>query len=67
MRTRSSSSDRIIVPRGSVDTLVIFDRKAQGNVKPTRELRTPHGTYAIAVDEESDRLYASAERSVRGK
>ena len=38
-------------------TMLIFDRQAKGNVKPTRELYTPHGTYGITVDEKAQEMY----------
>src|SRR5215471_2779416 len=41
----------------TVDTLVIFDRNAKGNVPPTRELYTPHGTFGIAVDEAAEEMF----------
>ncbi|MCZ6751432.1 MAG: hypothetical protein O7E51_06340, partial [Acidobacteria bacterium] len=52
-----SSGDIYAVNNDTVDTLVIFDRNAKGNVPPTRELYTPHGTFGIAVDEEAQELF----------
>ena len=43
------------------DNVVIFPREAQGNMKPKRELRTPHGTYGIAVDEAAEELYLTVQ------
>ena len=45
------------VNNDTVDSLVIFDRSAKGNVHPTRELNTPHGTFGIAVDEASQEMF----------
>ncbi len=45
------------VNNDTVDTLVIFDRNAKGNVPPTRELHTPHGTFGIAVDESKEEMF----------
>jgi DNA-binding beta-propeller fold protein YncE len=45
------------VNNDTVDSLVIFDRTAKGNVKPNRELHTPHGTFGIAVDEASQEMF----------
>lgn len=45
------------VNNDTVDTLVIFDRNARGNVRPTRELHTPHGTFGIAVDEAAQEMF----------
>lgn len=43
------------------DTLVVFSRQAKGNVAPDRELKTPHGTYGIAVDEENQEMFLTAQ------
>jgi len=45
------------VNNDTVDTLVIFDRNAKGNVPPTRELYTPHGTFGIGVDEAAEEMF----------
>src|SRR5262249_34427798 len=45
------------VNNDTVDTLVIFDRNAKGDVPPTRELHTPHGTFGIAVDESAEEMF----------
>ena len=47
-----TSGDIYAVNNDTVDTLVIFNRDAKGNVPPTRELYTPHGTFGITVDEQ---------------
>jgi DNA-binding beta-propeller fold protein YncE len=41
--------------------MVIFPRNAQGNVKPMRELNTPHGTFGIAVNEETQELFLTVQ------
>ena len=51
------SGDIYAVNNDTVDTLVIFDRQAKGDVPPTRELYTPHGTFGIAVDEQHEELF----------
>ena len=51
------TGDIFAVNNDTVDTLVIFDRNAKGNVPPTRELYTPHGTFGIAVDEASEEMF----------
>jgi 6-phosphogluconolactonase (cycloisomerase 2 family) len=56
-----ATGDIYSVPNDTVDTLVIFGRNAEGNVKPDRELRTPHGTYAIAVDEERQEMFLTVQ------
>ena len=52
-----ANGDIFAVNNDTVDTLVIFSREARGNVPPTRELYTPHGTYGIAVDEGREEMY----------
>ncbi len=52
-----ASGDIYAVNNDTVDTLVIFDRQARGNVPPTRQLATPHGTFGIAVDEQNQELF----------
>ena len=46
------NGDIYAVNNDTVDTLVIFSREAKGDVRPVREVHTPHGTFGIAVDEE---------------
>lgn len=55
------SGDLYSVNNDSVDEMVIFSREAEGNVAPKRELRTPHGTYGIAVNEELQELYLTVQ------
>jgi DNA-binding beta-propeller fold protein YncE len=52
-----STGDIFALNNDTVDTMLIFDRQAKGNVKPTRELYTPHGTYGIAVDEKAGEMF----------
>ena len=58
-----SSGDIYAVNNDTVDTLVIFSRDAKGNVPPTRELYTPHGTFGIAVDEEKQEMFLTVQHS----
>jgi DNA-binding beta-propeller fold protein YncE len=51
------NGDIYAVNNDTVDTLVIFDRQQKGDVPPTRELYTPHGTFGIAVDETTELMY----------
>jgi DNA-binding beta-propeller fold protein YncE len=50
------NGDIYAVNNDTVDTLVIFSRNANGDVPPDRQLHTPHGTFAVAVDEEHQEL-----------
>jgi DNA-binding beta-propeller fold protein YncE len=55
------SGDIYSVANDTIDTLSIFSRAARGNVPPTRELRTPHGTFGIAVDEAREEMYLTVQ------
>ena len=55
------SGDLYSVNNDTVDTMTVFPRNAQGNIKPMRQLETPHRTYGIAVDEERQELYMTVE------
>lgn len=39
------------------DTLVVFPHGASGNVKPARQVETPHGTFGVVIDETRDELF----------
>jgi 6-phosphogluconolactonase (cycloisomerase 2 family) len=56
-----NSGDLYSINNDTVDTMTVFPRNAQGNVKPMRELETPHRTYGIAVDERDQELYLSVQ------
>ena len=56
-----NTGDVYSVNNDTVDTMVVFPREARGNVAPKRELRTPHGTWGIAVNEEAQELYLTVE------
>jgi DNA-binding beta-propeller fold protein YncE len=55
------TGDIYAVNNDTVDSLVIFSRTAIGDVKPDRELHTPHGTFGIAVDEQTKELFLSVQ------
>jgi DNA-binding beta-propeller fold protein YncE len=55
------NGDIYAVNNDTLDTLVVFNREAKGNVPPTRELSTPHRTYGIAVDEEAEEMYLTVQ------
>jgi DNA-binding beta-propeller fold protein YncE len=55
------TGDIYSVNNDTIDTLVIFDRDAKGDVPPTRELSTPHRTYGIAVDEEAEEMFLTVQ------
>jgi DNA-binding beta-propeller fold protein YncE len=39
------------------DTLVVFKHGAQGDVKPIRQVDTPHGTFGVVIDEVHEELF----------
>ena len=45
----------------SLHSLVIFDRSAKGNVPPTRKLVTPHSSFGIAVDEQTQEMFVTVQ------
>ncbi len=58
-----SSGDIYSVNNDTTDLLVVFPRGAQGDIRPARELETPHGTYGIAVDEGGEEMYLTVEHA----
>ena len=55
------NGDIYAVNNDTLDTLVIFNREAKGDVPPTRELSTPHRTYGIAVDEVAEEMFLTVQ------
>jgi 6-phosphogluconolactonase (cycloisomerase 2 family) len=55
------TGDIYSVNNDTLDTLVIFNREARGDVPPTRELHTPHRTYGIAVDEAAQEMFLTVQ------
>jgi 6-phosphogluconolactonase (cycloisomerase 2 family) len=55
------SGDIYAVNNDTIDTMTVFSRNARGNVHPDRELRTPHRTYGISVDEGTQELYLTVQ------
>ncbi len=51
------------VANDTIDTLTIFSRDARGNVPPTRQLHTPHGTFGIVVDESREEMYLTVQHT----
>jgi DNA-binding beta-propeller fold protein YncE len=56
-----ANGDIYAVNNDTIDTLVVFSRKAVGDVAPDRELHTPHGTFGIAVDEVARELFLTVQ------
>jgi len=57
------TGDIYSVTNDTIDTLTIFSREKRGNVAPTRELYTPHGTFGIAVDEGREEMYLASQHA----
>ena len=55
------SGDIYAVNNDTVNKLVVFSRRARGDVPPDRKLETPHGTFGIAVDEERQELFLTVQ------
>jgi hypothetical protein len=55
------AGDIYAVANDTGDTLLIFAHDAQGDVPPIRELKTPHRTYGIAVDEKAQELFLTVQ------
>ena len=53
------SGDIYSLTHDTIDTMTVFSRAAKGNVPADRELKTPHRTYGIAVDEETSEMFLS--------
>jgi 6-phosphogluconolactonase (cycloisomerase 2 family) len=56
-----ANGDIYAVNNDTIDTLVVFSRKAIGDVAPDRELHTPHGTFGITVDEDKQELFLTVQ------
>ena len=57
------TGDMYSVNNDTTDMLVIFPRNAEGDIPPARTLKTPHGTYGIAVDEGTQEMYLTVEHT----
>lgn len=55
------SGDIYSITGDILDTMVIFSPEAKGNVPPTRELKTPHRTFGVAADEETQELFLTTQ------
>ena len=55
------SGDIYSIANDTVDTMVVFSRTAKGNVPPNRELKTPHRTFGIGVNEDSQELFLTVQ------
>ena len=55
------NGDVYAVNNDTQDTLVIFSNEQVGNVAPSREIHTPHGTFGITVDEAAQEVFLTVQ------
>ncbi len=55
------NGDVYAVNNDTQDHLVIFSNEQVGNVAPSREIHTPHGTFGITVDEEAQEVFLTVQ------
>jgi DNA-binding beta-propeller fold protein YncE len=55
------NGDVYAVNNDTQDTLVIFSNEQVGNVAPSREIHTPHGTFGITVDEPAQEVFLTVQ------
>ena len=51
------TGDIYSVNNDTLNTMTVFNREAKGDIKPTRELASPHRSYGIAVNEVTEELF----------
>jgi DNA-binding beta-propeller fold protein YncE len=57
------NGDIYTVNNDSVDSTVVFPRGSNGNLKPARNLHTPHGSFNITVDEQAKEMFLTVQHS----
>jgi DNA-binding beta-propeller fold protein YncE len=57
----SASGDIFAPNNDTVDTMVVFKHGSSGDVAPIRALKTPHGTFGIAVHEARNELFLTTQ------
>jgi hypothetical protein len=55
------TGDLYSINNDTLDTMTVFSRNQKGNVRPARELSTPHRTYGIAVDEAREEMFLTVQ------
>lgn len=55
------TGDIYSVTNDTIDTMTVFPWNAKGEMKPQRELYTPHGTFGISVDEDAQEMYMTVQ------
>lgn len=55
------TQDTYVVNNDTQNWLAVFSKNAKGNVPPDRFLAVPHGTFGIAVNEETQELYLTVQ------
>jgi DNA-binding beta-propeller fold protein YncE len=57
----SASGDIFAPNNDTVDTLVVFKHGSSGDAAPIRALKTPHGTFGIAVDDRRNEMFLTTQ------
>lgn len=57
----STSGDIFAPNNDTVDTLVVFKHGSNGDMAPIRALKTPHGTFGIAVDDRRNEMFLTTQ------
>jgi DNA-binding beta-propeller fold protein YncE len=55
------TGDIYSITNDTLDTMTVFPWNASGEIKPKRELSTPHGTFGISVDEQAQEIYLTVQ------
>ena len=55
------NGDIYSITNDTIDTMTVFPWNASGEIKPQRELYTPHGTFGISVDEDAQEIYLTVQ------
>lgn len=55
------TGDIYSITNDTIDTMTVFPWDAKGEMKPARELYTPHGTYSVSVDEDAQEIYLTVQ------
>src|SRR4029453_16054545 len=58
------NGDGYSVNNDTQDHLVIFSNEQVGNVAPSREMHTPHGTFGITVDEAAQEVFLTVQHDI---
>ena len=57
----AASGDIFAPNNDTVDTLVVFKHGSNGDAAPIRALKTPHGTFGIAIDDRRNEMFLTTQ------